>query len=182
MRGALLGPARPARRIATSTSALAAAAACGAAYAWSAYALDPIALPIAVAGAAAVMIGLWRLEWGLALLLLLTPVSENTELSDPGHAKLRFALIGWTGLLVLVELGRLARSGDRLRTPAIGWAAVAFLAAGLVSIIVAVNDSVAAGKLLMLCGSVIVFGLVAFSIDSWARLEVVLAGAIVAGL
>jgi putative inorganic carbon (HCO3(-)) transporter len=182
MPGALVGSSGPARRLAGGTLIAAGAAAAGAASAWTAYRFGPAAFPLAIAAGAAVMLGLWRIELGLALLLFLTPFSENADLSNPGQAKLRLALIGWACLLVLIEIGRLARSEEPLDAPPIVWAALAFLAAALVSVAVAVDDSVAAGKFLMLSGSVVVFALITLTVRDWRRLEIVMAGGVLAGL
>ena len=65
----------------------------GATYALTAYTVDASVLPIAAAAFAALALGLWRLEYGLALLILLTPFAENAPISEPGQAKLRLALI-----------------------------------------------------------------------------------------
>ena len=85
----MLGPAgtpmapRRASQLAGWAAAAAAAALCGLAYGWSAYSLDPLVLPLVLLAGAAIALGAWRLEWGLALLLVLTPFAENAELSDP---------------------------------------------------------------------------------------------------
>ncbi len=94
--------------------ALAAAAAAGAAYAFGSYRLDdPTILPIVAAGLFAVALGLWRLEYGLALLIVLTPFAENAPIAEPGNARLRVALVAWALLLVFLQA---VRSVSRARS------------------------------------------------------------------
>src|SRR5918994_4110721 len=83
-------------------AAAGAAAATGLLYGWSAYSLDPLVLPLLLLAGAALALGAWRLEWGVALLLVLTPFAENAELSDPASAKLRILLIAWATLIVAI--------------------------------------------------------------------------------
>jgi putative inorganic carbon (HCO3(-)) transporter len=170
------------RRVGAWPLVAAAAAAAGGAYAWSAYAVSPAALPLALLAAGALALGIWRLEWGLALLLFVTPFSENAELSDPGAARLRLALIGWAAVLVAVRLVRLARSGERISPPPMTVGVLCFLGAALIGVPVAENHAAAAGKLLLLAGSATIFTLIAVSLPDWRRLEIVLAGAVLGGL
>ena len=170
------------RRLATVSLVVVAAAASGAAYAWTAYSLDPAVPLVLLAASAALALGLMRVEWGVALLLFLTPFAENSELSELSDARLRLALIVWAAVLVAVELARLARREERLAMPPVGWAAVAVLAAALVSVGVTSDAQQGAGKLLMLAGSVTIFALIAVSVRGWQRVETILAGVLVAGL
>jgi putative inorganic carbon (HCO3(-)) transporter len=158
------------------------AAATGALYALSAYAVSPAVLPLVLAAVLAVGIGLWRLEWGLALMLFLTPFSENASLSDPAAARLRLALVLWAMALVCVEVVRMVRSGEQIGMPPLGRAALGFLLAALLAVPVAEQQGAAATKFLLLVGSVTLFALVALRIRDWRRLEVVIGSAIVAGL
>lgn len=161
---------------------LVAAGVMGAAYGWSAYMLDPALLPVLVLAGGALALGAWRLEWGIALLLLLTPFAENAELSDPGSARLRLALIFWAALLVAVEGARLVRREGDVEAPPMSRAIPAFVGAALIGVGVATDVGTAAGKLLTLVGSMMLFAIVAFSLRDWRKLEIVLAGAIAAGL
>src|SRR5215210_608232 len=184
----MLGPgasaAAPVRRVRLAgwAAAATAAAAIGLAYGWSAYTLDPLVLPVLLLGAAAVGLGAWRLEWGIALLLVLTPFTENAELSDPASAPLRILLIAWAALLVVIEATRLAARRDRIAAPPMLRGAAAFGLAALVGVAVATDVMSAAGKFLTLIGSVLLFGVAALSLRDWRRLEIVLAGALTAGL
>src|SRR5215212_1228553 len=71
----------------------AAAALVGIGYALGAYRLDPGLPPLVAAGAVALGLGLWRLEYGLALLIIVTPFAENVPITQVGDAKIRVALI-----------------------------------------------------------------------------------------
>ena len=184
----MLGPAgtpmapRRAAQLAGWAAAAAAAALCGLAYGWSAYSLDPLVLPLVLLAGGAVALGAWRLEWGIALLLVLTPFAENAELSDPGSARLRILLIGWAALLVGIEAARLAAREEHLSAPPLARAATAFAAAAAVGVAVSSDFGAAAGKLLTLLGSILIFAAIALSLRDWRRLEIVLAGALAAGL
>jgi putative inorganic carbon (HCO3(-)) transporter len=172
----------PPRHVAGPPLVVALAAATGALYAWTAYALNPFVLPVLIGAVCAVLVGLWRLEWGLGLMLLLTPFSENASISVPAAAPLRLALILWAMALVLVEGLRLLRSNEQVRAPAMGRAAIAFVLVALVGVPVAANGGAAGGKLLMLTGSVVLFFLVALRMHDWRRIEVLLGHALLAGL
>ncbi len=89
MLGSVGAPFAPRRRahVLGWLAAAGAAAAAGLLYGWSAYALDPLVLPLLLLAGAAIALGAWRLEWGVALLLVLTPFAENAELSDPAERK-----------------------------------------------------------------------------------------------
>ncbi|MGH3057796.1 MAG: hypothetical protein ACRDPP_06105, partial [Gaiellaceae bacterium] len=81
-----------------------AAGAAGAVYALGSYRLDDATvLPIAAVGLLAVAVGLWRLEYGLALLIVLTPFAENAPIAEPEHARLRVALAAWALALVGIQ-------------------------------------------------------------------------------
>src|SRR4051794_39265647 len=136
------------------------ATATGAIYAWSAYALSPALLPVLIAAGCAVALGLWRLEWGLALILFLTPFSENAAISDLGAAKLGGALVLWAIALVFVGGVRLVRTGEDVLRPPMARAAVAFLLAALLAVPLAEDHGAAASKFLLLSGSVTLFALV----------------------
>ena len=183
----MLGSAAPSapRRRAQAAAGLAAAGTAtiaGLVYGWSAYALDPLVLPVLLLAAAAMALGAWRLEWGIALLLVLTPFAENAELSDPGSARLRILLIAWAALLVAIEASRLAARNERIASPPLARAAAAFVVAAMLGVVVADDFGAAAGKMLTLLGSILLFGVVALSLPDWRRLEIVLAGALAAGL
>jgi nucleotide-binding universal stress UspA family protein len=99
---------------ALAAGAAAAAAVAGAVYALGSYRLDdPTVLPIAAAGLVAVALGLWRLEYGLALLIVLTPFAENAPIAEPGEARLRVALVAWAMVLVAIQA---VRGATRLRS------------------------------------------------------------------
>jgi len=174
-------PRRTARAVGWAAAG-AAAAVCGLVYGWSAYSLDPLVLPVLLLAGSAVALGAWRLEWGIALLLMLTPFAENAELSDPSSARLRILLIGWATLLVAIEAARLATREERLSAPPLARAATAFGLAAAIGVAAAGDTGAAAGKLLTLLGSIVLFGAVALSLRDWRRLEIVLAGALAAGL
>jgi putative inorganic carbon (HCO3(-)) transporter len=178
-----LASANPtAERLAQPPLIAALAAATGAVYAWSAYALSPAALPALLLGGCAVALGLWRLEWGLALILFLTPFSENAQISNPGAAKLRLALVLWAMALVFAEGVRLLRSGEHVTRPPAARAAIGFLLAALLAVPLAENQSTAASKFLLLVGSVVLFALVSLRVRDWRRLEILLGTAVVVGL
>ena len=172
----------PAHRLTDPPLMAGIAAATGALYALTAYALSPALLPVLLAAVLAIGIGLYRLEWGLALLLFVVPFSENAAISDPGAARLRLALVLWAMALVFVEGVRLVRSGEHIATPPLGRAAMAYLLAALLAVPVAEHGGGAASKFLMLAGSVTLFALVALRIKDWRRLEIVIGATIVAGL
>jgi putative inorganic carbon (hco3(-)) transporter len=154
----------------------------GALYALSAYELDPSVLPIALAAAAAIAVGLWRLDYGIALLVVVAPFSENAPISDPAGAKLRMALVLWAIVLVAVQGTRLLLSDAEIRRPPLLAGALAFAGAALLSVPVAAEVGAAASKFMLLCGTVAIYLLGALLLRSWDELKVVLAGFLVAGL
>jgi O-antigen ligase len=171
-------PARAAIALAVALTA----SAIGVAYAASAYRFGPW-LPLgACVAAGALVAALWRLEWGMALLVFLTPFSENESISQPTAAPLRLSLILLAAVLVAVELPRLIRRGGQIELPQMSRAATLFLAVGLFSVLVAEDYKTAASKLLLLIGSVAVFAIIAISLREWERLQVVLGAAVCAGL
>jgi putative inorganic carbon (HCO3(-)) transporter len=178
----VVGDAAWPRRSAWAAALAAAAAAAGVAYAWSAYTLNPAVLPVVLVAGLALALGLWRLECGLALLLFVTPFAENAQISDPGHAKLRLALVLWAIVLTVVRFAGLARSEERIEMPPVGRAALAFVVVALIAVPVAEKHGAAAAKFLLLVGSVTIFVLIATSLHDWRRLEIVLAGAVLTGL
>ena len=130
------GSARPALPQWSVAGALAAGAAAAAAVAGAVYALgsyrldDPTVLPIAAAGLVAVALGLWRLEYGLALLIVLTPFAENAPIAEPGNARLRVALVAWAMVLVAIQAVRSVVAGQKLVAPPVFVGAMAFLGRG----------------------------------------------------
>lgn len=159
----------------------------GALYAVSAYIASPVLLPVVALGLAAILLGLWRLEYGLALLVVVTPFSENASIAEPGQAPLRLALVLWALVLVAIQLARsMADREQQLSLPPLFWGVAAYLAAALLAVPGAADAEAAAGKLLLLSGAVVLYGLVALFVDDWSRLKpllwaIVLAGLVVAG-
>jgi O-antigen ligase len=167
---------------ASSLVALAAAISLAVSYALTAYLLTPFALPAAVGTVMIVGAGLWRLEFGLAVLIALTPFAENASISTPGSAPLRIVLVFWTLALIVVHVGRALARGQRLHLPPLTTPAVLFLVAALISVPAGNDASAALAKWLLLVGSVLTFLLIASFITDWRRLKVVLAGVVLAGL
>lgn len=160
---------------------LAAGAGLGAAYALSAYAIGPGALPIVAIATAALALGIWRLEYGIALLILVTPFVENAAIADPGAAPLRVALSAWLVVLVVVDLGRQAAANERLRAPPLAWVAVAFLLVTLVAVGQAPDVPGAAATFLGTVGAIALYLLIATRLRDWDRLRPVLAAVLVVG-
>ena len=134
MLGGSARPALPQWSVAgaLAAGAVAAAAVAGAVYALGSYRLDdPTVLPIAAAGLFAVALGLWRLEYGLALLIVLTPFAENAPIAEPGNARLRVALVAWAMVLVGIQAVRSVVGGQKLVAPPVFVGAMAFLGAAL---------------------------------------------------
>ncbi|HEU4449422.1 MAG TPA: O-antigen ligase family protein [Gaiellaceae bacterium] len=168
---------------ALAATAAAAGAAAGAAYAIGSYRLDDVTLlPIAAAGLVAVAVGLWRLEYGLALLIVLTPFAENAPISEPGNARLRVALAAWALALVAIQAVRSLLSGRRLEAPPAFVGAIAFVAAALAAVPVATDGAAAAAKFLLLAGSVFVYLLIALFLDDWRSLRPIFAALLLVGL
>jgi O-antigen ligase len=158
------------------------AALAGAAYALAAYGIEPSVPPIAAAATVALAIGLWRLEYGIALLIVLTPFAENVSITEPGEAKIRVALVAWAVLLVGVQALRVLMSGERLRSPSLLLPALLFLGAALLSVPIAENEAEAASKFLLVAGSLMVYLLISMLLTDWQRLWPVLASLVVVGL
>ncbi|HXV58919.1 MAG TPA: O-antigen ligase family protein [Gaiellaceae bacterium] len=177
-------PATPQWPVAAALLAgVVAAALAGAVYAVGSYRLDdPTILPLAAAGLVAVALGLWRLEWGLALLVVLTPFAENAPIAEPENARLRLALVLWAMLLVGVQGVRSVLGGRRLEAPPVFLGAGAFVAAALAAVPFAQNEAAATAKFLALAGSVLVYLLIALFLDDWRSLRPVLAALLVVGL
>jgi len=149
-----------------------AAAVTGASYALISYWADDTRLvPIAAAALVALGIGLWRLEYGLALLILVTPFTENASINNPGEAKLRFALILWAVALVGLQSGRVLLTEHRLAWPAMSGGAAAFLVAALLAVGVAADGQEAMSKFLLLLGSVVVYLLIGLFLLDWGRVR-----------
>jgi O-antigen ligase len=168
---------------ALAAAAIAAAAAAGAAYAIGSYRLDdPTILPIAAAGLVAVALGLWRLEYGLALLIVLTPFAENAPIAEPEHARLRVALVAWAMALVFIQAVRSVVSGRKLEAPPVFIGAMAFVGAALASVPFAAAENAAAAKFVLLAGSVFIYLLIALFLDDWRSLRPIFAALLIVGL
>lgn len=164
-------------------TAVAAGAAAGAVYAIGSYSLaDPTVLPIVAAGLVAVAVGLWRLEYGLALLIVLTPFAENAPIAEPANARLRVALAVWALALVGIQAVRSLVSGRRLEAPPVFVGALAFVGAALAAVPLAQDEAAAAAKFLLLAGSAFVYLLIALFLDDWRSLKPVLAALLLVGL
>ena len=163
--------------------AVAAAGAAGAAYAVGSYRLDdPAILPVAAAGLFAVTLGLWRLEYGLALLIVLTPFAENAPIAEPGHARLRVALVAWAMVLVFIQAVRSLVSGRELEAPPVFVGALAFVGAALAAVPLAAAEGAAAAKFVLLAGSVFIYLLIALFLDDWRSLKPIFAALLIVGL
>lgn len=160
----------------------AAAVAMGAGYAVSAYALDPRVLPLAAVALASVLLGLWRLEFGLALLLLLTPLAENAPIAEPAQAPLRVALSVWCLSLAAVQAVRVALTDHHVRAPAASVAAAVFLGAALITVPSAAEAGSAAAKFLLLAGSVTTYLLIGVFLTTWRHLRRLTAALVGIGL
>ncbi|HSK15638.1 MAG TPA: O-antigen ligase family protein [Gaiellaceae bacterium] len=161
----------------------AAVAVAGGAYAIGSYRLDdPTILPIVAAGLAAVTLGLWRLEYGLALLIVLTPLAENAPIAEPENARLRVALVAWAMVLVGLQAVRSVLSGRRLEVPPVFAGALAFVGAALAAVPFAGDGQAAASKFLLLAGSVFIYLLIALFLDDWRSLRPIFAALLVVGL
>ena len=159
------------------------AAALGATYAVSAYVAEPAVVPILLLATAAAAVGVWRLEIGIALLVVATPFAENAAIDDPARAKLRVALVLWAILLVAVRVVKtLVEREERLSAPPMLVGAAVYLAAALVSVTYAVDGTSALSKFMLLSGSVMVYLLISMYLATWRRLNVVLMGLLAVGL
>lgn len=146
----------------------------GCVYALSAYALDPAALPLALLASVAIAVGIWRLEYGLALLVLLAPFTENAPISDPAGAKLRIALVLWAVVLVAVQGLRLLKRATHVEAPPLFGSSLIFVGAALLSMPVAANVPSAASKFLLIAGSVAIYALAAIFLRQRSQLKPVL--------
>jgi putative inorganic carbon (hco3(-)) transporter len=158
------------------------AAAAGTAYAFAAYGLDPGVPPIAASVGLALVLGLWRLEYGLALLILLTPFAENVSITEPGEARIRVALVAWAALLAGAQTIRVLMSGERLEAPRLLCPALLFAAVALVGVPLAEEEAEAASKFMLLAGSVAIYLLISMFLTEWRRLWPVLVALVVVGL
>jgi len=159
------------------------AAATGASYALVSYAAaDTRLVPIAAAALVALGIGLWRLEYGLALLIVVTPFAENASIGQPGEAKLRLALILWAVVLVGIQAGRVLVTEHRLVAPSMSTGAGVFLVAALLAVAVASDEQEAMSKFLLLVGSVVIYLLIGLFLRDWARLKPLLGAFLAVGL
>lgn len=166
-----------------AAGAVLAAGAAGAVYALGSYRLDDATvLPIAAAGLVAVAIGLWRLEYGLALLIVLTPFAENAPIAEPANARLRVALAVWALALGGIQAVRSVVSGRRLEAPPVFVGALAFVGAALAAVPFAQDEAAASAKFLLLAGSVLVYLLIALFLDDWRSLGPIFVALLVVGL
>jgi putative inorganic carbon (HCO3(-)) transporter len=185
MLGGAARPALPQWSVAgaLAAGAVAAAAVAGAVYALGSYRLDdPTVFPIAAAGLFAVALGLWRLEYGLALLIVLTPFAENAPIAEPGNARLRVALVAWAMVLVGIQAVRSVVGGQKLVAPPVFVGAMAFLGAALAAVPVAQSETAASAKFLLLAGSVFIYLLIALFLDDWQKLKPIFGALLLVGL
>ena len=152
------------------------------AYALLAYEVGPAAFPVAVIAAGAVLLGLFRIEYGIALLILLTPIAENAPINDPAGAPLRVALSLWLVILIAIEVGRQLVTSERLRPPPLFGAALALGLVTMVSVGLAPDLADAAASYLAVIGSISLYLLIAIRLRDWERLKPVLAAIVVVGL
>lgn len=151
-------------------------------YALSAYAVDPAALPLAMLAALAVGLGLWRLEYGIGLLVVCVPFTENAPISDPAGAKLRIALIMWAVVLVAAQGVRLTVSQRRIEAPPLFTSALVFVGAAVLSVPLASNVPSAAAKFLLIAGSVAIYALAATFLRGPRQIKPVLAAFVAVAL
>jgi len=175
-------PQHPARSAVAVALLFCACSGVGALYAVTAYRLDPAVVPAAAAALIAVGLGLWRLEIGLAIIVVVTPFAENAPISDPNGAKLRIALIAWAALLVATQLAQVALQRERVRVPPMFTASTCFIAAGVLAVPFALDVPSAAAKLLLLSGAVMLAFLVGSFLTEWRQLEVLLGAIVLVGL
>ncbi len=151
------------------------AASLGGAYALTAYSFGAAVLPLSAVAVAALSIGIWRLEWGLAIFLFALPFAENIETARPEEAPLRSALVLWLAALAAVQVGRVAARRERLRVPRLGMPIIGFVAAAAVGFAIAPSSG-GASKLVTLVGGSVVFLLIALVCDEPRRIRTVLIG------
>lgn len=172
-------PASP--LIAAACAAVAAAA--GGLYALGSYTFDePRLLPIAGATLVAIGVGLWRLEYGLAVLVLATPFAENAPISQPGEAKLRVALTLWAVVLTAIQVGRVLVAEHRLVAPPMAVGAACFLVAALLAVPIAPDEQEATSKFMLLAGGVVIYLLIGMFLTTWRSLMPVLTALLIIGL
>lgn len=160
----------------------------GIAYALAAYQYGASTLPYAVVGTLFLALGLWRLEYGLAVLIVIAPLSGEQPLATSDDEQIRTALSvltslkTWLVLLTVLELGRAVVRRRRLSLPAGSIAIFALLVAACFGVLNAPEPSDAAAGVSILAGSAAVYLLIALFIDDWDRIKVVLGGVVAAGL
>src|SRR5829696_6040336 len=184
-RAALALPPGGARALRVSSYAAAvcgAAAVVGIGYALGAYRLDPGLPPLIAGGAVALGLGVWRLEYGLALLIVVTPFAENVPITQVGDAPIRVALVAWAAVLVAIECFRSLASRRALVAPPMAAATAVFLTAALIAVPVAGDESAAASKFMLLAGSVSIYLLIGMFVDDMRKLWTVIVALVVVGL
>jgi putative inorganic carbon (HCO3(-)) transporter len=159
-----------------------AAAVLGLLYALGAYRVDAVLPPLLVGGAIAVGLGVWRLEYGLAMLILVAPFTENAGITDVGEARLRVALVGWAAALVVIQCYRALANRQRLTVPPMAIPTALLVVAALIAVPVATDETSAASKFMLLAGSVSVYLLIAMFLDEWSKLWPVLVALVAVGL
>ena len=163
------------------------AAVAGVGYALATYAVNPQALPFASVGIVLLALALWRIEFGIAAILVVAalgaeePLSSGSGIFATAAAALTSAKT-WVILVAVIELGRALVGRRSLAWPPIGYAAIVMLAAAALGVAIAPSQSAAAGDFFVLAGSVAVFLLIALLIDDWKQLRVVLATIVLVGL
>jgi putative inorganic carbon (HCO3(-)) transporter len=163
-------------------AACALAAVVGVGYALGAYRVDPALPPLVLGVAVALTLGVWRLEYGLSLLIVVTPFAENVPITDVAHAKLRVALVAWAAILVAIECCRTLANRRAIAAPPMAGAVALFLAAALIAVPVAADEAAAASKWMLLAGSVAIYLLIGMFLDDMRKLRPVLAALVVVGL
>jgi O-antigen ligase len=164
------------------------AAAMGVLYTFAAYFYGPTIIPYLVVGSLFLWLGVWRLEYGLAVLIVVAPLSGEQPLASSDDVQIDAllsvitSLKTWLVLLTLLELGRAVVQRRPLHAPAGSIAVVALLVAACFGVLIAPDQSDAAAAVSILAGSAAVYFLIAFFIDEWDQVKVVLGGVVAAGL
>ena len=154
--------------LAAGPGSLAAVAACfGAVCVAISYATAPAVVPVVIAGATFAALALWRLEYGLAMLLALTVLALPAPASRDARVLLEIlsSVPFWLLILAVIQAGRAIIGRRELTLPPISLALSIFLLVALFGFLASPDQSEGALSLFLIAAGLTTFLLAAEFLD-----------------
>jgi O-antigen ligase len=152
------------------------------------YATTPAAVPITFGGAAFVLLALWRVEYGLAILLALAVLAGRTIPLPEGREEARIlmevlsSVPFWLFALASIHLGRALVTRSELRAPPIALSLALFLGLSLFSFVGSPDRAEGAVSLFLLVSGVAVYLLAALFTTEFSQRRFVISASLAIGL